>query len=88
MENKLKTHQKIETKTNQLLLHYHPLNVNYIVELNPNVVNNQVEITFEFEPNNKLTTEEKDMIATETREEMAKTFALGEADESSNIEGL
>lgn len=78
MENndKIKTHQKVVPKENQLLFHHNVYDVDYIVEVNIDNDHN-VELTFDFAGSN-LTNAQKDEIAIETREEMYQAFKVGD----------
>jgi len=65
-------YDKKDLSENQIALHHHKYDVDYIVELVP--LEGKVEINFAFLPSCKLTDEQKEEISDDTRSELLNLF--------------
>ncbi len=73
---KIVKYQKVQIKPNQIPLYYKKYDISFLVELNWK--DDQIEVSFEFDPSIKLTIEQKEEIAADAREELTKAFQVGD----------
>jgi len=63
----------VTPKDNQMILHYERYNIKYIVEFN-HVEGGRLEVTYLFDPASKLSTDQKQEIIDETKEDILETL--------------